>query len=326
MTVEARQLGVVKETTWGTPVTVSRFPDGVTSVVGEPVVGKPQAFGIKPGALSPSSVDFQPVLKGGEGSFSFAPGISGFGIFLEWAMGSYTVGAGPTRYAHVFKRASTLGKSFTVQIGRNYVTQGSDATLTFAGAKCDSMVLSCDVDGLLTSDFTWASKAPVTNVSRATASYAATQEFFSWHTCTLTVGGASVNAQGFTLNVNNNLRADRYRLNSAGIMEEPLQIPPLNDTITLRGVTFDSLTHYNRVAAALAASAKAAIVIGLAGTTDATSLFSISISDAIALSAPVSMSADDWELTQDLEFACMSPTSGTDTQVKITYTTPDATA
>lgn len=324
MSLYAGQFGIAKETTYGTGVTVTRFVEHESFDL-QGVFERVWTNGIRPSRTTRGVGDFLPVAKGAEGKFSFTPGVKSFGLFLELAMGSGTAGTlASGKYPHVFKRASATGKSFTAQVVRPYVSAGSDPAFTYTGCKVRSMTLSQSIDEFLMAEFDVVAQAETTATSTATASYASPQEYFNWNKVTITVGGSGVCASGWEVSLDNNLKADRFKMCSGGVMDEPIATGFFEDKLTLKGIEFQSLAHYNRVAAAVAADAAVAVVITLTGTADTDATLEISMPACVAMADALPISSGSLLLEQDLDFYLAAPSSGSTTQCQITYTTTDS--
>jgi hypothetical protein len=114
MTALLSQFGVAKETTWATPVTVSRFFEFTSEGV-KPVVGRVESKGIRAGARAFRNDRSQPVAKGASGSVEFEVPTKGFGFWLEHMFGGSVVTVGPTdaNYTHTATIGSLSGKGLT---------------------------------------------------------------------------------------------------------------------------------------------------------------------------------------------------------------------
>ena len=92
-----------------------------------------------------------------------------------------------------------------------------------------------------------------------TPTYAANSTLFAFNGATVTVGGSSFGVSDISFKGDNKLKTDRYFTGNSGAKKEPLTEGLREITWNLKG-EFDGLTHANRVAAALASGALAAIV------------------------------------------------------------------
>lgn len=323
MAVYAGQAGFIAEATWGTPLVVTRFIEHEAWDL-QGVYDRSMSPGIRAGRSTIGADSVLPVAAGAEGTITFPIGIKSAGLFLQHSLGAVATGspaAGKT--PHTFTRAATAGLGMTGQVVRPYVTAAGGQAFTYSGIKVAGLTLSQEVDGFLMAELDLLAKDETTATATATAAYASSQEYFNFNKTTITVGGDPVCVDGWELVIDNALSGLEKKMCAAGIIAEPYATELVEDTITLNGVLFNDLTHYNRVLAVTAGGMITPIIITCTGTADATNLLVITITSAMIMSDPLEVDSGDLAIKQDLEFRCLQPSSGPTTQVQIVYTTTD---
>jgi hypothetical protein len=259
------QLGLALETTWGTPVTVTKFLEiNTESLKWEPAYLEPT--GLRVGQKYKRASRLVRSRETVSGGFEVPFATRTMGTLIKAALGS-TVTT-PTlvlgsAYKQVHNPGDFLGKSLTVQVGRPE-TSGTIRPHTYEGCKItgwefsvsDGEVakFSVDVDG----------QTELTATALATAAYAAAPvaELFSFKDVTVfkmggtvsgvtelaVAGGTAVPAttvvKSFSLKASNGMASDRYGLGNLGQKAEQLE----NDTPTITGTIaaeFDRTTFYD---------------------------------------------------------------------------------
>ena len=215
------QLGIATETTFNTPVTVTRFYEFTSENLNynkKVAVG----MGLRAGGQLPRSQRRVVTTTDVTGDIVLDLPTRGLGLLLAQAMGTSpsTVTTTTGVYSYTFTLGDTYGRSFTAQVG---VPQygGTVTPKTVGGAKIQGFELGVAVGGIATGKFTVDAASLTTGTSLATASYSATTNLFHFAQGSITVAGNSVsNIKDFTLTVGNTLKGDRYNLGSAGIKAE----------------------------------------------------------------------------------------------------------
>jgi hypothetical protein len=255
------QLGVKKETTYGTAVTVDRFfeysSEGIKLDTGRAV-----SEGLRSGQRVARTDRFVPYILGVSGPFKLEPASKGFGFWLEHMLGSVAT-AGPTdsAYTHTGTVGDLWGKSFTAQVNRPLGPAGStDQAFTFEGCKVVSWTLSCEKEGLLTFEVEIIGEDQSTGTALASASYPSSVEVMSWARADCTIGGTAVPVTKWSVKVDNKLKTDRHFLQNSTRRAQSAEEG-------MREITFeceadwDSLTQYNRFKAETAAGTLASVVV-----------------------------------------------------------------
>jgi len=211
------QLGIASETTFNTPVTVSRFYEFTSENLQynkKTAVG----MGLRAGGQLPRSQRRVVTTSDATGDIVIDLPTRGLGLLLSHAMGSApsptTVTTGV--YSYTFTLGDVYGRSFTAQVG---VPQygGTVTPKTISGAKIQGWELAVQKDGIATGKFTVDGVSLTTGISLATASYSTISNLFNFSQGAVTVNGSSVaNIKDFTLTVANTLKGDRFNLGANG--------------------------------------------------------------------------------------------------------------
>jgi len=215
------QLGIATESTFNTPVTVTRFYEFTSENL---TYNKKVAvgMGLRAGGQLPRSQRRVVTTTDSTGDITLDLPTRGLGLLLSHAMGSTPSATTTTTgvYSYTFTLGDVYGRSFTAQVG---VPQygGTVTPKTIGGAKIQNFELGVAAGGIATGKFTVDAASLTTGVSLATASYSTISNLFHFAQGALTVNGTSVaNVKDFTVTVANTLKGDRYNLGSAGTKAE----------------------------------------------------------------------------------------------------------
>lgn len=239
----AAQLGVVDETTYGTPVTVSRFFDFNSESI-KLDLRRIASSGIRANRYNRArSGAYGSHKAGAAGTVELEVLDKGFGFWLKHMLGAVaTTGAGDP-YTHTGSLGDLAGDSFTLQVGRPDVS-GTVRAFTYHGGKVAAWTLACANDGLLVCSLDVDFEDEDTDTSLAVASYPSGAIPHVFTGGTITVGGSSADVLSMEVRGDNGLKRDRYFLRNSGLKKEPLQTgTELSGTLTAE---FEGLTHYNR--------------------------------------------------------------------------------
>lgn len=241
------QIGIAKESTWGTAVTAT---DLIPVVSGKEDSVRPRHVS-KPlvGTMRAQTRDTYPTTRHATLTFSaeFRPGDAtsgGLGHVLMGFFGTDTVtGAGP--YVHTFSVADTTYPgvpSYTVTVWTGAPASGS-VCHSYAGMVVQTLKFAWKVDGPLMVDVTMIGKAPATNVAKPTLTVPTVGPLMAYDTA-LTVGGAGVTSyQELGLELDRSADA-MFTLGSA----DPRAVSVAPPTGTFDGTAlFDDMTEMNRV-------------------------------------------------------------------------------
>lgn len=212
------QFGMVDETTYGTPVTVTRFLEMRSADVSqeiETIVSE----GLRAGRFNQArSGIYARWKKQATGTVEFDVQNKGFGLLLKHMLGGIAT-TGPvdtSAYTHTASVASLVGDYFTCQISRGVQPH------TYHGCKVAEWEMSAEVGGLLALSVTIDAEEEDTSTGLATASYPTGLVPFSFLDGSLTVGGTTTHVRSFTLSGNNNLANERHFIRASGLKKEPI--------------------------------------------------------------------------------------------------------
>lgn len=227
-------IGIKKETTYGTGVTVDHFPEFLS----ENFDWKP-SYMVGQGMRPNSRVARQERRILGknwvEGDLEIEACTRGAGIFWEALMGQATstiIGAGPA-YQHNFTLSNSDPiPSYTIQKGIPLVGGGAVQPHTFLGMVCTKGSINMPDGEVCRLRTSWNGKALDTATGYAAPSFPTSgQELFTYWMASATLGGvvtqptttalasggtAVTNIKNFSLDIDNKLDTNGYALGSAG--------------------------------------------------------------------------------------------------------------
>jgi Phage tail tube protein len=225
------QVGIKKETTFGTGVTPDHFPEFKSESL-EWIPEYKMGEGLRTGKTAQRSDRRVLVKQSVGGDVELELQTKGLGIWFESILGSATstLVSGST-YQQLFVPVTTdYLPSYTIQKG---ITQlgGSSSPLTFTGMVGSSFELSASNADVPTCKFSYVGKAVATATGLATASYASSVELFSFTQGTITVGGsvtvptttalasggtATANIRDFSFTYENGLDSNGFNFGGGG--------------------------------------------------------------------------------------------------------------
>lgn len=260
------QLGFVNETTYGTPVAVSRFYEFEK----ESIVGSYQRIdstALRSGARVQRADRWTPNPKGAAGSVDLELLSKGYGYWLQHILGSVATGTVNTDgfYTHTGTVGDLTGKSFTAQVGRVDVTS-TVFPFTYGGGKVLSWEISNSVDGIamlsLDMDFSheWlqGDSGSGSAGTLATVTYPTGSELMSSLGASFKIGGTELPVKDISIKGDSGLAADRYMIRASGDKREPIEAP-LRQYSWECTVEFEGLTQLQRVVSLTTAGALGAI-------------------------------------------------------------------
>jgi hypothetical protein len=220
-------LGIKKEATWNTGVTVDRFYEfnmESTKYNKNTVVGQ----GLRNGGLTPRVNRRVVTTIASSGDFEIDLPTRGLGVLLALSTGTFPT---PTQigtsgvYTQTFTPDDTYGDSFTLQVGTPQYG-GTVTPKTLTGCKISSFELSVGAGDIAKGKFTIDGAGFSTSTSAATPSYttASTTNLFHFAQGVITdnVSTTYANIKDFSLTVDNALKTDRFNLGSAGAKQEQI--------------------------------------------------------------------------------------------------------
>lgn len=325
-TITKAQFGVATETTYGTPVTVSRFLpfDSESFKLNKTFIesrslraGRAwQASGLTIGTTRDVNGGWtMPVYNKGMGMlFNQLHGLTVVPV-VNGATAAYT-------QTHDIGTSDPSSKSFTAQFNKSTVADASQA-FTYKGAKVDSVTFSVDTGGLLMSTWTCDARDEDTTIALATAAYPTGLVPFTFQQGTVTVGGVaagSVIATGTSVGLTIPYKTDRYYLGNTGLKAQPLTNDLLSCDVTLT-VDFADLNLYNLFTAGTIAS----VTLTFVGANIASTFY-----ETFTISMPACQFRGDTPtidgpdvLNQSIPIKVLD--NGTNAPVTLTYTSVDTT-
>lgn len=259
------QLGLVDEVTYATAPVVTRFFEyNSESLEDQPM--RTEGDPLRAGFVKRSD-RFTPWSAGAAGSVQLDVLTKGFGIWLKHMLGAVAT-TGPaetTVYTHTATVAELFGKSFALQVNRPFHPAGTNQAFTFAGGKVVDWTLSNSVDANLVLDLNLDFASVTTATALATASYPASMDNLTWAGGTVTIGGANIDVNEFSLKGTNGLKTDRRAIRASTVKKEPTA--GRRELEFSLSADFDSLTQRARAVADTRAGALAAITAKWVGPT-----------------------------------------------------------
>lgn len=247
------QLGFAKESTWGTPVTVTKFFEYESESLNLDRTYY-DGLGLRAGrSFAPSSRTRATTRQAdGDTAVTFPTKLGGF--FLD-QMVSGTITpvqqAATPAYLSTFNiGASIPNKSATIQVNKP-ATSAGDTPFTYPGGVLTSAAFSVAVGGALTSTFSWIVKDETTpattpaGAALATATYVSGSDVFVHPDITLTLNGspaAAVRGVSWTWSIP--YRDDRFFLDGSGTRAQPIPNGLATVTGTLDAEWYDA-TYYS---------------------------------------------------------------------------------
>jgi hypothetical protein len=247
----AAQCGLAESSTFGTYQTPTRFLEFVEESL-EYQIERVESPGLRANNRVLRTDRYAPGQKRVEGSITLEPATKGFGLVLKHALGSASIST-PSGATNARLHAHTLGDiygtSLTVQVGRPD-SSGTVQPFSFLGCRADTLSFTSSVDEILQCELGLVGQDMTTAEALAAATYPTTgsqaaYEQFYWTQGVISLAGSAVAVvTDFEMEINNNLKSDRYFLGGA-TMSEPILagMTEITGTIT---VEFLNLTAYNR--------------------------------------------------------------------------------
>jgi hypothetical protein len=202
------QLGIKKETTWGTPVTVDRF---FPIIPGDGFDGGPEALmgaGVYAGKVSPQLENAVLGNESYKGTYQMEVYDHSQGLLYEAMLGAVSSsGAGP--YTRTFTPAEPL-PSYTMQEVFADNT-GTLRALTYSGCVCEAWEVNFEPGKIVTLGMDWSAKSETNATAVATAAYSTTPVPVVAQNVAVTFGGSTVNLKNLKLRCDNALSYDERR-------------------------------------------------------------------------------------------------------------------
>lgn len=257
-----QQLMVAKETTYGTPVTVTRgMPWDGDSMPIKPIFKRTEGNPMRPGSGFRLQGRAIPYFDHAEGHVDLEWMNKGMTFWLEHMLGTVgTTGAGP--YVHTGTEGTSgalYGKSFTAQFNYPFAPTGTNQAFTFGGGKISKWSISNTVDGMLVLGLDmWFNQYTTATALATYAETPAPTAQFSWVNGAVTIGGTQLDLTDFSIEVDNGYADDRAQIRGNSQQKEPL--PGAKSATFSLAADFDALTQFNRVNSATVSGMSAALV------------------------------------------------------------------
>lgn len=273
----ASQIGFAAESTPGTAVTVTRFPEFNKESL--ELKKKPrQGMGLHAGGLYPRASRRGIGTTTVEGSVEMDIPTKGLGLLLKHMLGSSATAvqqASTAAYKQIHTPGSLQGLSMTWQKGVPNIA-GTVEPYTYRGCKVVEWEISCDVGGIATLNVGLDGWGEATGTALATASYLSANDVFDFKEGTILGGGTVSTASGltsisggtaiasvkkFSLKGTNPLDTERYFIGGAGVKDQQIE----NDWRTITGKLDAEYVSETASHAAFAADTQAALHLAFTG-------------------------------------------------------------
>lgn len=284
------QVGIAEEPAFGTITTPTRFLDFNSESI-TATYARTESKGLRAGRLYRDDARFTTFPEGAAGDLNLEVGSKGFGVLLKHMLGAVaTSGSAATGYTHTATPANLLGKSLTVQVGRDFYDGSSVSPFTYAGCKIVDWEISNGPGDNLVCKLGVDAQREETATALAVASFPTGIEQLAWMGGVVTVAGTQVDVTDVKVSGDNKLRTDRRYLRSSALKKEQIGEDFRSGAFSFK-CDFDSLAHRNRVAAASAAGAVAQVVLKWQGFTQ------IATGVLPALTVTINARFDKWAAT-----------------------------
>ena len=240
------QIGFVDESTFGTPVTVTRFHEFVSETL-KMDQARIESVALRSGTRVLRSDRWGLGKKTVGGDVTFELANKSFGLLFKHMFGGVasaqpdSVG-NPTVWKHTFTPGA-YPTSMTAQVGRTDVG-GVTRAFTYHGCRVESWELGCSVDEIASLKISLNGEDEDTSTSLATVSYPASLSLLTFVNGTLSIGGSSASVMSASIGGQNGLATDRYFLGST-LRKQQLEMGQRTYSGTFEA-EFEALTHYNR--------------------------------------------------------------------------------
>jgi Phage tail tube protein len=245
------QIGFINESVWGTPVTVTKFPEFLSeSLNWEPTWL--DSAGLKAGQAYKRVTRTKQSRFTVTGGFEIEAPDKGLGLLLKHAMGSPISAPtliATTAYKQVHVPGTKAGFGLTLQVGRPQ-PDGTVRAFTYEGCKITAWEFSCSDGEVAKWSFDIVGQDMSTATGLAAATYTASTSVFSFNEATtFKIGGTPSTSSGettiatgvtvatvvngITIRGETPMKDDRFGLGNAGAMQEPIEngIPTVTATL-----------------------------------------------------------------------------------------------
>lgn len=242
------QLGIAKETVYGTRVVPSRFYEFLTESV-KREIERIASAGLRSGKFNRNrSGMYASWDKGAAGSIEMEVVNKGQGLWLEHMLGKVTssqpaVGTDPTVWQHKGEIDALSAKSFTLQIGRPDVG-GTVRVFEYEGGQITGWEIGCSVGEIAKLSLECVFEEETTSQALASATYPSGLKPLAFVGGKLTIGGTDTFVKSASVKGKNSLATERFGLRSDGKRKQALdQGREIDGKVEAE---FEDLTAYNR--------------------------------------------------------------------------------
>lgn len=313
------QIGTITETTYGTPVTVTKFYDFITESL-DWTQERMESGSLRAQTRTISTDNWALGQISVEGDIEMELRPKGFGFWWQQAIGAVTttqpdLAGNPLVYKHTFVPAD-LPVAFTCQVGKPDLAD-TVRVFTYHGCRINEWSLECAVGEFAKT--TWSVLGEDVDVATAlaTATYATSNKAMRFVDATATYAGSAVDVKSVSLSGSNNLADDRYFLGSA-LRKQPLENALREYTGELE-MEFNGLTQFNSF---VAGDEIAVVLIFQGATISSTYKFETRITMNVRLEGETPKLGGPEVVAQPLQFKVVN--NGT-TSIKVEYQTTDVT-
>ena len=233
----AAQIGVAAESTYGTYVAPTRFPEYNKADL-KKKKNVVQGGGLAAGQIAQLGSRRVVTSESVEGGFELEVANKGMGLLLAHLLGSSAtpVQQGATAaYLQAHTVGDNIGKSLTIQHGVPDLT-GTVRPFTFKGCKLSGAELSCKVDELLTMSLDIDGRQASEVETLVAASLATGVAPFHWAQMSVKLGAFGAEAavsgvKGFSVKFDRGMASERFYAGAGGLKAEPI----MNDWLKVSG-------------------------------------------------------------------------------------------
>ena len=253
----------------------------------------------------------------------------GFGLLLKHMLGSIaTTGPTDSTFTHTASLAAMQGLGLTYQKGVGLEQNTLVEPFTYNGGKVTKWQLECALDGILMLKVSLDGQNETQATALAVAVYPSGDELLTFVGGSITIAGAVYDViKKITITCDNTLAADRRFLRGSALQKEQMDASWRNIDVTIES-EFQSLTQYNRYAAATAAGTLAAVVATWTGPTlaGASTFPSLTVTmPACRFDGKTPVINGVGLLDQPLKAAVLNTAGGTNDAITLAYVTTDST-
>jgi hypothetical protein len=247
MAIFDQQIGYGEEGTWGTRVVPTRFLEFNSEALDRNQDNR-EGGGLRVGKRVQRSDRQTQRNLGANGKVTHEVANKGYGMLLKHCFGKAPTIVVPTGGVSemTFTQGDAAGLGLSVQKGVGETSDRVIKPFDYVGSKVATWSLSQKLDDYLMLEMDLDSQDEVTSFGLASASYPTTQKLYHDGMCSATVNAVQVFPSDLDLNVDNNLKLDRYSLRADTRKREPLAGDGLAVIKGVLNTEFESMTSYTQ--------------------------------------------------------------------------------